>query len=218
MDDWERYFDYTGDNSKCHFRGWFAPHEPCRLLNSTLTAYIGVFPGRGGVAWRDWYTHEVLNSTPGGNTTLSAPLSHINVHVRSGAAILLFSEPGYTTTETAQSPYSLLVSLTSDGHAFGNAYIDDGITLPTETAPVANRTVTFSVDGGRLDVASVGNWDVAQRLDILTVLGVLDPPMVVSVGGTRVTSGWSYESGVQRLNVTGMGVDLNLGSTTITWS
>lgn len=179
----------------------------------------GIFPGRGSEVWRDWYTHEAVNATSGSTTTLSAPLGHIPVHIRSGAAILLHSQPGYTTNETLQSPYSLLVSLSSDGTASGSAYIDDGITLPTENNTVSNRTLTFSVSSGSLSIASQGEWQVAQKLDILTVLGVESQPVVISTNGTNLTSGFRYESGMQRLNVTALGLDLNAeGPTVIAWS
>lgn len=146
-------------------------------------------------------------------------MGHIPVHIRSGAAILLHSQPGYTTNETLQSPYSLLVSLSSDGSAFGSAYIDDGITLPTGNITVSNRTLAFSVGDGRLSITSQGDWQVAQKLDILTVLGVQTQPIVVSIGGVNLTSGFTYDSGVQRLNVTEMGVDLNAeGPTVVAWS
>ena len=36
-------------------------------------------------------------------------------------------EPGLTTTESRENPYSLLVAL-SVGNAEGNIYLDDGIT------------------------------------------------------------------------------------------
>ncbi|EIM91809.1 uncharacterized protein STEHIDRAFT_151169 [Stereum hirsutum FP-91666 SS1] len=189
------------------------------VTTPNVSTVDAVFPGRGTETWRDWYTHEAVNATSSGTTTLSAPLGYIPVHIRSGAAILLHSQPGYTTNETLQSPYSLLVTLSSDGSASGSAYIDDGITMPTENSTVSNRTLTFSVNGGSLSIASQGDWQVSQKLDILTVLGVASQPTVVNVGGTNVSSGLTYESGVQRLNVTGLGLDLNAeGPIVVSWS
>lgn len=171
------------------------------------------------MTWRDWYTHEVLNATSGGATTLSAPLGHIPVHIRSGAAILLHSQPGYTTNETLQSPYTLLVSLSSDGSAFGSAYIDDGITLPTENVSVSNRTISFAVTHGSLTITSQGDWQVAQNLDTLIVLGVDSEPCGVTVGGVNLASQFTYESQIQRLNASSLGIDLNAeGPTVLAWS
>lgn len=70
-----------------------------------------------------------------------------------------------------------------------------------------------------MSIASQGDWQVSQKLDILTVLGVTSQPAVVNVGGTNVSSGLTYESGVQRLNVTGLGLDLNAeGPIVVSWS
>ncbi len=103
--------------------------------------YLGIFPGRGQVIWRDWYTQERVNASIGTNTTLDAPLGHINVHIRDGAALLLHSSPAYTVEETRQGPFSLLVSLSSAGEAFGTAFLDDGVSFP----PGPSTTVTFNV-------------------------------------------------------------------------
>src|ERR1700733_4006377 len=83
--------------------------------------WIGIFPGRGNVVWRDWYTHDIVEYTSGVAMTLTAPLGHINVHVRDGSAILLHAVPAYTIEETQQGPFSLLVSLSADSQAFGTA-------------------------------------------------------------------------------------------------
>ncbi|TFY77203.1 hypothetical protein EWM64_g6809 [Hericium alpestre] len=96
------------------------------VLNPNISSVDGIFPGRGQIIWRDWYTHEVVNATAGAPTTLAAPLGHIPVHVRDGAAILLHSQPGYTTNETRASPYALLVSLGVDGRAFGTPFRKPG--------------------------------------------------------------------------------------------
>ena len=106
-----------------------------------------------------------------GTATFSAPLGHINVHVRDGSAILLHAEPGYTTTETRAGPYSLLVSQASDGYAFGTAYIDDGISIP----PTPNTTVEFHAKKGSLSITSSGSFKVDQSLESVTILGTTKP-------------------------------------------
>ncbi|KZT24334.1 glycoside hydrolase family 31 protein [Neolentinus lepideus HHB14362 ss-1] len=40
------------------------------------------------VTWRDWYTHAAVTTTPGVNTTLLAPLGHINMEVFFGTAYI----------------------------------------------------------------------------------------------------------------------------------
>ncbi|TFY57478.1 hypothetical protein EVG20_g8535, partial [Dentipellis fragilis] len=189
------------------------------VVTPNVSTVDGIFPGRGSITWRDWYTHEVVNATAGGNTTLSAPLGHIPVHIRSGAAILLHSQPGYTTNETRQSPYALLVSQNADGSARGTAYIDDGITLPDPAkGGVQNRTVVFEVANGTLSVSGQGAWHVQQKLSQVTVLGLSRAPQSVSVGGQALAGGsWNYTQEVQRFSIGGLEVDLN-GDTTISWA
>lgn len=78
--------------------------RPSLLITPVLQPNVeyvkGVFPGIGeGTRWFDWYTLQEVHAKPQENVTLSAPLEHINVHVR-GGSILVLQEPGYTTEET----------------------------------------------------------------------------------------------------------------------
>ncbi|OSX68164.1 glycoside hydrolase family 31 protein [Postia placenta MAD-698-R-SB12] len=174
------------------------------VLTPNVSTVDGILPGRGKTIWRDWYTHCVVNATIGGNTTLDAPLGHINVHVRGGSAILLHAQPAYTIWETRQGPYELLVSLSADGSAFGSAYIDDGESIP----PTPNRTLTFSVTDGSFSITSSGDFNVAQKLEAVTVLGISKPTTVV-VQGEQDGVTWEFIEGQQELRVQGLGWDLN---------
>ena len=160
--------------------------------------------------WRDWYTHASVKANSGTNTTLDAPLGHINVHIRDGSALLLHSKPAYTTTETRQGPYSLLVSPASDGYAFGDAYIDDGESIP----PTPSRTLTFRATQNRLTISSEGTFNVKQPLDTVTILGTLKPS-VVKANGKEITS-WQYLDAVQKLVLSGQSFNLNDGAE-ISW-
>ena len=170
----------------------------------------GIFPGQGRTTWRDWYTHDAVNATVGENTTLNAPLGHINVHIRDGAAILLHSRPGYTTTETRTSPYTLLVSQAADGSAFGSAYFDDGESIP----PTPHRDVMFHATNGSLKISGSGTFSVQQKLESVTVLGT-EKPTGVSMNGKTVES-WEYLEAQQKVVISGLTVDLNVAST-IVW-
>ncbi|RPD64745.1 hypothetical protein L227DRAFT_560555 [Lentinus tigrinus ALCF2SS1-6] len=185
------------------------------VLKPNISTVDGIFPGRGSVVWRDWYTHQVVNATAGANTTLDAPLGHINVHVRDGAAILLHAEPAYTTAETRAGPYALLVTQDASGYAFGTAYVDDGESVP----PTPHTTITFQAQKGQLAISSTGDYIVEQKLDTVTVLGVgADKPGSVQVDGQDVDeSSWEFDAGLERLVVKGLGVDLNKGAS-LTWA
>lgn len=164
-----------------------------------------VFPGEGSVIWRDWYTHDVVDVAANGPTTLSAPLGHINVHIRDGSAILLHAEPAYTIEETRQGPFSLLISQAETGSAFGTAYLDDGVSNP----PGPSRILEFAVSKRELRVSSTGAFNIQQKLQDVTILGVSARPGSVSMNGKLVTS-WTYASAQQSLVVTLVDADLNL--------
>lgn len=148
----------------------------------------------------------------GGNTTLAAPLGHINVHIRDGSAILLHDKPAYTTKETRDGPYALLVSQAADGYAFGNAYLDDGETPP----PTPNSTLTFHASPGVLHVTREGSFGLKQKLARITVLGTgAQKPARVTVAGKAV-GGWSFDAERERLVIAGLDLDLN-SPMTISW-
>ncbi|KAH7923369.1 glycoside hydrolase family 31 protein [Leucogyrophana mollusca] len=180
------------------------------VLTPGATTVDGIFPGRGSVIWRDWYTHSVVNATIGANTTLDAPLSHINVHIRDSSALLLHLEPAYTIYETRQGPYSLLVSLSASGDAFGTAYVDDGISYP----PGPSRSLTFQAGSGTLKIQSEGAYQIEQKLETITVLGIQRPTQVTLEG--QVIQGWTYQDAQEELVVSNVTVDLN-GGATLEW-
>ncbi|KAJ7627419.1 glycosyl hydrolases family 31-domain-containing protein [Roridomyces roridus] len=182
------------------------------VLTPNISTVDGIFPGRGKTIWRDWYTHAMVDAKVGVNTTLAAPLGHINVHVRDGAAILLHQIPAYTVEETRAGPFELLVSLTAGGGAFGSAYLDDGVSDP----PGPSTIVTFHATEGALRIQSQGKFDVAQKMAAVTVLGVPKKPVEVEVGGTKVKS-FVYDGANQELVVSGLEVGLN-EDTMMTWN
>ena len=59
--------------------------------------------------------------------THSAPLGHINIHIRSGSIILTHTKSAYSLTETRKGSYSLIVNLDDRGMAEGDAILDDGL-------------------------------------------------------------------------------------------
>jgi alpha-glucosidase len=197
-------------------------------LYSFIPRKSGYLPGRGRVVWRDWYTHAVVEGDPSsssdGSTVveLDAPLGHIPVLIRSGAALLLHSRPGYTTRASAAASYALLVSLGREGHAHGTAVVDDGETQqqqqPDVTAETQSRTLTFDAHDKSLEILGQGAFRVIQTLGAITVLGVHKTPRRVRLDGVDVPPRkWVYDPAVQRLVVSDLSVDLN-GRSTVTWS
>ena len=173
--------------------------DQVRCLNSL----VGIFPGRGCVVWRDWYTHDVVNATSGANTTLPAPLGHINVHIRDRSAILLHAQPTYTIEQTRQGPFSLLVSLSADGQASGTAFVDDGVSNP----PGPSTTLSFTGSEGQLMIQAKGTFDIKQPLQDITVLGVKRPTKVMFQGET--VKNWIHVEAQNKLVVRKINGDLN---------
>ncbi|WPG98450.1 Hypothetical protein R9X50_00124000 [Acrodontium crateriforme] len=137
----------------------------------------GVFPGVGeGTKWYDWYTLQPVSAKPQENVTLSAPLEHINVHVRGGSIIAL-QTPGYTTDETRASPYSLLIALDSNEAASGSLYLDDGVSLVQN----ATKLVKFEYSNSILKTSIQGSYHAAPPLSKVTIAGASCLPKSLSL-------------------------------------
>jgi alpha-glucosidase len=189
-----------------------------------LIPRTGFLPGRGHVIWRDWYTHAIVRSPSADQNTvdLDASLGHIPVLIRSGAALLLHSQPGYTTRASALAPYAILISLSDDGHAYGTALIDDGETLQLSTKDIylatQSRTLVFTVHNKSLEIWGEGSFSVVQPLDVITILGINLAPRHLQLNKVDVPSWkWVYNSMVQRLVVSNLSVDLNDQFTLAWW-
>ncbi|KLO16236.1 glycoside hydrolase family 31 protein [Schizopora paradoxa] len=180
------------------------------VLTPNVSTVEGTFPGRGQVIWRDWYTQDKVDAVVGANTTLDAPLSHINVHIRDGAALLLHSTPSYTVEETRQGPFSLLVSLSSTGEAFGTAFVDDGISSP----PGPSTIVTFTVRNNELTIESKGAFKIGQKLEQVTILGATKPTRVMLNGEAFPV--WNFVEAQEKLVVSNASIALE-NSVKLTW-
>ena len=128
--------------------------------------------------------------------------------------MLLHSMPSYTTEETRSKPYGLLVALSSaTKSATGEAIIDDGISLQSPSLDI-----NFTAEMGRVSGSVKTNgYKSEQPLSEVTVLGVPSKPSSVKLNGATVKSNWTYEMGLQRLNVTGLDIALH-SAWQITWT
>ncbi|KAI6119733.1 glycoside hydrolase family 31 protein [Pisolithus croceorrhizus] len=200
------------------------------VLEPGQTTVQGIFPGRGNVIWRDWWTLAPVSVSPTDSSnqsttiTLQAPLSHINVHIRGGSIFLLYDQPGYTTYETMNGPYALLVSLDGDGGAWGDAFVDAGdgeFDVVGSTGSRSNSTLarrlTFEASEGSLSVKTRwGAYNIEQKLETIIILGVGKEPESVIVQGEQV-NGWVYDGGTEELVLAGAAVDLN-GDVEVSWA
>ncbi|EAU39369.1 alpha-glucosidase precursor [Aspergillus terreus NIH2624] len=175
------------------------PSWSSRSWEPQVDTVKGVFPGVGnGEVWYDWYTQTAVDAEPGVNKTLSAPLGHIPVFVRGGSVIPM-QEPALTTTDARKTPWSLLTSLSSEGTAWGELYLDDGESVtPDETL-----LVTFQAAHSKLRATPKGNWEESNALANVTVLGVAKEPRNVRFNGKKISS-VAYNATSQVLSVGGL--------------
>jgi alpha-glucosidase len=180
------------------------------VLEPQVDSVKGVFPGvADGQVWYDWYTGEKVAAQAGVNTSISAPLGHIPVFVR-GRSVLPLQEPGYTTTESRNNPWGLIVALGEAGDAYGSLYIDDGESLE----PLETLNIEFSAQNGTLRAEVKGNYVDNNALGNVTVMGVF-----AGVGSVRFNNQTIDNDKVQYSQETGVLVMMGLNDLTIegTW-
>lgn len=180
------------------------------VLEPNVTSVKGYFPSAGG-KWRNVFTYEALDVPANRNVSIPAALGNINAHVRPGAALLTHAEPKYTTEESAEGPYGLLVNLNDEGKAEGDFYLDDGHTMDADYTDLS-----VSVASGALKSSASGKYDIPQKLASVLLLGVESKPDSVKLDGDAVKA-FKYDGSKQMLNVTLSGADLNK-EFSLTWA
>lgn len=188
------------------------------VLTQGVSTVNGVFPGAGkGELWYDWYTQIVVDAKAGENKTISAPLGHIPIYIR-GGSVLPQQEPGYTTYESRQNPWGLLVALSAQGSATGSLYVDDGESI----SPNATLSVKFAASNGTLSATVSGDWKDTNPLANITVLGLSSTPGTVSLNGSPLSNGVNFNSTAGVLTVSDLaGVTSSgawAGNWTLKWS
>lgn len=197
---------------------WEFPHEPklagvdtqfllgpsimvVPVLEPGVDTVQGVFPGvKHGEIWYDWYTHIAVDAQPGVNTTIIAPLGHIPVFLR-GGGIIPMQEPALTTREARKTPWSLLVALDGEKTAFGQLYLDDGVSM----SPNATLEVIIKAGKSRLAASSRGDWKETNALATVTIMGVTTKPDSVTFNNEKVpAASVQYNSTSHALSVGGL--------------
>lgn len=170
------------------------------VLEQGASSVKGVFPGVGkGEVWYNWYTQVAVTARAGENVTIPAPLGHIPVYIR-GNSILPTQEPGYTTAESRNNPWGLLVALSKQGTATGQLYVDDGKSLEQN----GTLWVEFAATGNKLYASTVGTYEDTNALANVTIMGVEGCEGKVSFNGKPLTSGVDYNETSKVLSVTGL--------------
>ncbi|KAA8646834.1 glycoside hydrolase family 31 protein [Aspergillus tanneri] len=137
------------------------------VLEPGSSTVDGVFPGlvEGKELWYDWYNGTALAVPERADTTISAPLGHIPVHVR-GASILALQQPALTTREVRETPWDILVAFDKNGQAKADLYLDDGVSV----VPNATLTMTFASTHRKLSATiTQGGWKDQNALKSISL-------------------------------------------------
>lgn len=173
------------------------------VLTQGATSVDGVFPGlvEGTDVYYDWYNKTPVSVPSSKNTTISAPLGHIPVHIR-GGAILATQQMALTTRDARNTSWSIIVAPGVDGTASGSLYLDDGESV----TPNATKLVTMSAAMGSLNVSVSGSYTgLDLPLANITILGVQQAPSsnAVKINGKNVTSS-TYDATSKTLFIGGL--------------
>ncbi|XP_039930494.1 sucrase-isomaltase, intestinal isoform X1 [Hirundo rustica] len=153
---------------------------------------------------------------------LSAPLEHINLHIR-GGYILPWQRPANTTAYSRKNPMGLTVALDDDLSAEGHLYWDDGVRIDAYEDGVYLLT-SFTAKQSVLEITVTHqNYTDPNNL-VFTEIKVLGVPsrvtrVTVSQNGGTVPSNhtFTYQTGKELLTITGL--QLKLGQNyTLQWS
>ncbi|NXN29051.1 LYAG glucosidase, partial [Nycticryphes semicollaris] len=182
--------------------GWSLLVTP--VLEPGVDSVTGYVP-RG--VWYDFYTGSSVNSS-GEMLKMSAPLEHLNLHVREGA-ILPTQKPETTSEATRRNPLRIIVALSQSGTAWGDLFWDDGESLDTfERGSYSYLVfnVTQNIFTSTVLHASAEATEVT--IGTLSIFGVREPPSKVLLNGQEKP--FSY-LGNQVLTVSDLGLSLSQG-------
>jgi len=174
------------------------------VIQQGATSVTGYFPE--GV-WYDWYTHESFSGPT--YKTLPAELVHIPVHLR-GGYIIPTQGPSLTVYDNRNKPFELLIALDANKEATGRLYLDDGISIDVNGK---FSEIEYTVKNGTLTATGSYNYNEAQKLHEITVLGVSTKPSSVTVNNAKV----EFTFNKNELIIKNLSIDMN-SDFTVTWN
>ncbi|ORX87591.1 hypothetical protein BCR32DRAFT_227910 [Anaeromyces robustus] len=174
------------------------------VITKGARSVTGYFPE--GV-WYDWYTHASFSGPT--SKTLDAELEHIPVHIR-GGHIIPTQGPSLTVYENRNKPFELLIALDANKKATGRLYLDDGISIDVNGK---FNEIEYTVENGTLTAKGKYNYDEAQKLHEITVLGVSSKPSKVIANGKEV----SFEYLKNELIIKNLSISMN-ADFTVSWN
>ena len=130
----------------------------------------------------DYFTYEALKTAKGKHVTINAPLDRIPLIMRGGHIFPRRDIPRRSVAMMRFDDYTLVVSVSKDGQAQGELYVDDGDSFDNEQGQYIYRRFTHNKDGlsstdadGR-DTKSIkpGKWMKAMQevyIDKIVIVG-----------------------------------------------
>ncbi|VFQ68037.1 unnamed protein product [Cuscuta campestris] len=166
------------------------------VLTSGAVSVEAYFPAG---TWYDLFNYSnTVASKSGGNRTLSAPLDHINVHLREGHILPMQGE-ALTTQAARNTSFELLVALSGTGNSSGEVFLDDGEEagmggaggrwsfVRFQTQRAGNR-VTLTLDVTNPGFAVSHGWIIEK----VTVLGLKNRSGAVEIPGLHLLIGKNF--------------------------
>ncbi|XP_074859780.1 sucrase-isomaltase, intestinal isoform X2 [Carettochelys insculpta] len=194
---------------------------PALLISPVLKNDTSVLAYIPNASWYDYYTDENIVFR-GQFVNLSAPLEHINLHIR-GGYIIPWQYPANNTFYSRQNSMGLTLALDDNGIAQGQLYWDDGNSIDAyERGAYLLETFNATQNVLEINVLHNGYTDPNNlKFSELEVLGVPSVPSAVTVKQNGVTipslHSISYNGTKQVLHVTGLQLDLGKPYT-VEWS
>ncbi|XP_040858424.1 uncharacterized protein LOC121170993 [Ochotona curzoniae] len=181
-----------------------------------VTAY---FPG---ARWYDYYTGVDINAR-GEWRVLSAPLDHINLHVR-GGYILPWQEPALNTNQSRQRFLGFKVALDDEETAEGWLFWDDGQSIDTYERGLyylANFSASQNMMQSHVIFNGYINDGNPLNLGYIEIWGIRSGSITdvrISVNNTEITPSFNYDATTQVLsmNITSHYISLHNFSS-LTW-
>ncbi|XP_066182529.1 sucrase-isomaltase, intestinal [Sylvia atricapilla] len=177
-----------------------------RLNDRSVVAY---FPD---ARWYDYHT-DTNTGFRGEFQNLSAPLEHINLHIR-GGYILPWQRPANTTAYSRKNPMGLTVALDDNQLAEGHLYWDDGVRIDAYEDGIYLLT-SFTAKQNSLEITVTHQNYVDPNNLMFTDIKVLGVPTTVTQvsvsqnGGTIPSNHiFAYNATLQLLTITNLQLQL----------
>ncbi|EMP39847.1 Maltase-glucoamylase, intestinal [Chelonia mydas] len=185
---------------------------PALLISPVLENATSVLAYIPNARWYDYYTEEYIG-LKGQSYNLSAPLEHINLHIR-GGYIIPWQDPANNTFYSRQNSMGLTVALDDNGFAQGQLYWDDGKSTDAyEQGAYLLETFNASQSVLEIKVLNNGYTDPNNlKFDEIKILGVVRGPLAVTVKQNGVTvpslHNVNYDATKELLHITGLQLEL----------